>query len=110
MHFIVTVDLALFLIVVGIVWGIFQSTRLSQREHEIPGSLTRWVGILVIVFFVVAFCEAQPMALGALASQTPLAEGVIGKINKISAVLAPVGAVIAFPAGEEQSRRVRQKR
>ena len=100
MHFIVTVDLALLLVVVGIVWGIFQSTRLGQREREIPGSLTRWVGMLVIVFFVVAFCEAQPIALGALTSQTPLIEGVIGKINKISAVLVPVGAVIAFLASK----------
>ena len=95
-YFVATVDLALLLVGVGIVWGIFQSTRRGQRDREIPGSLTRWVGMLVIVFLVVAFCEAQPIALGAVASKTHLFE----KISKISAVLAPVGAVIAFLASK----------
>jgi hypothetical protein len=102
MHFVVTVDLALLLVVVGIAWGMFQSTRARQRELEIPGSLTRWVGALVIVFFVSAFCEAQPFVLGAMAKTSPtsLVESVLGKINKISALLAPVGAVIAFLASK----------
>jgi hypothetical protein len=102
MYFVVTVDLALLLLVVGITWGIFQSTRARQRELEIPGTLTRWVGALVIVFFVCAFCEAQPFVLGALAKTSPtsLVELVLGRINKISALLAPVGAVIAFLASK----------
>jgi hypothetical protein len=94
MHFVVTVDLALLLVVFGIAWGMLQSTGARQRESEIPGSLTRWMGALVIVFFVSAFCEAQPFVLGALTGTSPtsLVESALESINKISALLAPVGA------------------
>jgi Patatin-like phospholipase len=102
MHFVVTVDLALFLIAVGIAWGMFQSTRARQHEPEIPGRLTRWVGTLVIVLFASAFCEAQPFLLDALAQTSPKSfiQSVLGKVTQISAVLAPVGAVIAFLANK----------
>jgi hypothetical protein len=97
-HFVVTIDLMLFLIAAGIAWGIFQSTRTRQREQEIPGSWTRWVGVLVIVLVVSAFCEMQPFVLDALAGTSPTSfvQWALGKITKVSVFLAPVGAVIAF--------------
>jgi len=102
-HFVVTVDLALFLIAAGIAWGMFRSTRAQQREPEIPGGLTRWVGTLVIVLFASAFCEAQPFVLDALlakTSQTPFIQSALEKINKVWALLAPIGAIIAFLASK----------
>src|SRR5262249_16181859 len=69
-HFVVNVDLALFLIAAGIAWGMFRSTRAHQRDPDIPGGLTRWVVTLVIVLFASAFCEAQPFVLDALLAQT----------------------------------------
>jgi hypothetical protein len=59
--------------------------------------LTRWTGVLVIAFFVCAFCEAQPLALGVLAEPRTW---FVESITKISALLAPVGAVIAFLASK----------
>src|SRR5262249_25450262 len=101
MHFIVTVDLALLLVVVAIAWGALQSRSARQRELEIPGSLARWTGVLVIVFFVCAFCEFQPLVLNIPAlSQESLVDSALGSITKISALLAPVGAVIAFLASK----------
>jgi hypothetical protein len=101
-HFVVTTGLALFLIAAGIAWGIFQSTRARQRGLEIPGGLTRWVGSLVIVLFASAFCEAQPFVLDTLAqtSSASFIESALSKITKISALLAPVGAIIAFFASK----------
>jgi hypothetical protein len=101
-HFVVTIGLALFLIAAGIAWGIFQSTRARQQGLEIPGGLTRWVGALVIILFASAFCEAQPFVLDTLAQNSPesLVNWALSKITKISALLAPVGAVIAFFASK----------
>jgi hypothetical protein len=101
-HFGVTIGLALFLIAAGIAWGIFQSTRARQQGLEIPGGLTRWVGALVIILFASAFCEAQPFVLDTLAQNSPesLVNWALSKITKISALLAPVGAVIAFFASK----------
>jgi hypothetical protein len=97
-YFVITVDLALLLVVVGIAWGIFQSTRAHQRELEIPSKLTRWVGTLVIVFLISAFCEAQPYVLAALNKTSPTSA--IAKITSISTLLAPAGAIIAFLANK----------
>jgi hypothetical protein len=68
-HFFVTVDLALLLVVAGIVWGIVQSTRKRRLETEIPGRWTYWVGVLVILLFVALFCEAQPFLLDAMVTK-----------------------------------------
>jgi hypothetical protein len=101
-YFVVTVDLALFLIATIVAWGVVKSTRVRQHEPEIPGRLTQWVGALVIILFVSAFCEAQPFVLDALAqtSPTPFTQSALAKINKFLALLAPVGGVIAFLASK----------
>ena len=101
-HFVLTADLALLLITAGIAWGILQSTRARQRELEIPGSLTRWVGALVTIILASVFCEAQPFVLDALAQTSPTSviQAALGKINGVSALLVPVGAVIAFLANK----------
>jgi hypothetical protein len=56
------------------------------------------VGALVIVLFASAFCEAQPFVLDTLAqtSSASFIESALSKITKISALLAPVGAIIAL--------------
>jgi hypothetical protein len=102
MHFVLTSDLILLLIAAGIAWGIFQSTRARQRELEIPGSMTRWVGALVIIILASAFCEAQPFVLHELTQTSPplVIQSALGKINKVSALLVPVGAVVAFLANK----------
>ena len=101
-YFIITVDLALLLIGVGVVWGIFQSTRVRQNALEIPSSLNHWIGVLSIVLFASAFCEAQPFVIDALAQTSPSSfiQSVLAKISRVSALLAPAGAVIAFLANK----------
>jgi patatin-like phospholipase len=67
-HFFFTLDLAIFLVFVGIAWGLYRSTKQRQDEPEIPGGwIGRAVGALAILLFVVAFCDVQPIVLGAMA-------------------------------------------
>ena len=54
------------------------------------------------MLLIAAFCEAQPFVLEAMAGpQTGNLSGLLSKwVNAISAILAPVGAVIAFLASK----------
>jgi Patatin-like phospholipase len=101
-HFFFTIDLALLLIVVGIVWGIVQSTRRRRQQTEIRGAWTLFVGIVVIAFLVVAFCDLQPFVLDAMfrAGSGDISGVLAKRVNAISAVLAPIGAIIAFLASK----------
>lgn len=101
-HFFFTIDLALILIVVGIVWGIVQSTRRRRQQTEIPGAWTLLVGIVVIAFLVVVFCDLQPFVLDAMfrAGSGDISGVLAKRVNAISAVLAPIGAIIAFLASK----------
>jgi predicted acylesterase/phospholipase RssA len=101
-HFFFTIDLGLLLILVGIVWAIVQSTRRRRLQTEIPGAWTLLVGIVVIAFLVVAFCDLQPFVLDAMvrAGSGDTSAVVANWVNAVAAVLAPIGAVIAFLASK----------
>ncbi len=101
-HFFFTIDLAVLLIVFGTVWAIVQSTRRRRQETEIPGMWTWSVGLLVVAFLAVAFCDLQPFVLDAMfdAGSGDFSVVLAKWINTISAMLAPLGAVIAFLASK----------
>jgi hypothetical protein len=100
-HFFLSLDLALLLFAVGIVWGFFQSRKAGETKAEIPGLWTKAVGSLVIAFFVVLFCELQPFILDAMVDEKGNVSVVAKRwIDTLSAILAPVGAVIAFLASK----------
>jgi hypothetical protein len=101
-HFFLTVDLALVLFVVAIVWGIVQSIPSSDNDTEIPGRLTKPVGLLVLVLFATLFCELQPFILDEMidTGSGNIATAVSPWVKTISALLAPVGAAMAFLANK----------
>jgi hypothetical protein len=100
-YFFLSLDLALLLFAVGIIWGFFQSRKAGETKAEIPGLWTKVVGALVITFFVVLFCELQPFILDAMVDQKGDVSVVAKRwINTLSAILAPVGAAIAFLASK----------
>jgi hypothetical protein len=99
-HFFLSLTLALLLVLFGIAWGIFQSQR--DTVDEIPGGLTKPFGIAVIALFVVLFCELQPFILDQMfkASTDNLIVVVTNWVNKVSALLAPIGAAMAFASSK----------
>ena len=100
-HFFLSLTLALFVAVVGIAWGIVQS-QLRTGVTEIPGRLTKPVGACVIALFVVLFCELQPFILDEMfnGGSSSITVVVTNWINKVSALLAPIGAAMAFLASK----------
>lgn len=101
-HFFVTLELALLLVVVGVIWGVARSLPRFASTAEIPGQWTRRVGILIIVFFVVLFSELQPFILDEMMGEgtSNLAAVAARWINAVTAALAPVGVVMAFFANK----------
>jgi hypothetical protein len=101
-HFFVSADLTAILLVAGILWGIIQSTGRRQREPEIPSSLTRWIGALVITLLVSVFSEAQPFVLDAMASRQSGGFWALlsNSINTLAAMLAPIATAMAFFASK----------
>ena len=96
-YFFISFDLFLLLIVVGIGWGIFQSTRGRQQKTEIPGWPSAWVSSIIVAFLVVVFCELQPIILDSMLAANGSWGAVSNKwITAISAILAPVSAVFAY--------------
>jgi hypothetical protein len=102
-HFFFTVDLAIFLVLVGIAWGLYRSTKRRLNEPEIPGGwIGATVGSLAILLFVVAFCDAQPLVLAVMAERKTanLLLVVPTWITNITVALAPLAAVVTFSAGK----------
>lgn len=97
-HFFVTLDLVLLLVAMVIVWGIVQSTGWRRVQLEIPGIWTEWIGVLVMIFIAVLFCEAQPFVLDAIAEKNSadFFAAIPDWAKAISAALAPITAAVAF--------------
>jgi predicted acylesterase/phospholipase RssA len=96
-YFFISLDLFLFLLLVGIGWGLYQSTQARQQQTEIPGGPSTWVGRIIIAFLIVVFCELQPLILDSMiGASSDLAKAVTGWVKTISAILAPVSAALAF--------------
>jgi len=102
-HFYFTVDLAIFLVLVGIAWGLYRSTKQRQNEPEIPGGwIGHAVGSLAVFLLIAAFCDAQPLVLGFMVKKNTanLLFAVPGLIKNIIVVLTPVATAITFLAGK----------
>ena len=100
-HFFVTVDLALLLAVLGILWSLYQSTTSGERKTEIPSNWSRGVGLVVIVLLVAIFCELQPFVLDEMVHDgTGNFLNLPRWINTISAIVAPLATAAAFLASK----------
>jgi hypothetical protein len=101
-HFYVTIDLALLLALVLLVWGIVRSMAWQNDEPEIPNEWSWRVGLLLIVLFVTLFCELQPYVLDAMLEQATSNSTVVAVdwVKTITAILAPVSAAIAYVANK----------
>ena len=101
-HFSFTLALAMIVLALGVIWAVVQSTKAHRTQTEIPGSWTWGIGSLVIAFLVVVFCDLQPFVLdGMLDSSSGNFFGLaVKRIDRIAAILAPLGAVIAFLASK----------
>jgi Patatin-like phospholipase len=99
-HFYVTIDLALLLVLVLLLWGIARSMAGQNDEPEIPGQWSLRVVLLLIVLFVALFCDAQPFVLDAMLHRgtNNFAVVAIGWIKTIAAILAPVSAAMGYLA------------
>jgi hypothetical protein len=100
-HFFLSLTLALLVAGGGIIWGIAQSQR-RTGVTEIPGRWTTPAGACVIALFVVPLCELQPFILDEMfdAVSSNITVVVTQWINKASALLAPIGAAMAFLASK----------
>jgi Patatin-like phospholipase len=99
--FSVTVDFALLIFAVGIIWGLYRSAKLSAPE--IPSGPTgRVVGALVILLFAIAFCELQPVLLGSMIKHKTgnLLAIMPWPIQAITAALTPVATAMTFLASK----------
>jgi Patatin-like phospholipase len=101
-HFFLSADLAVLLFVAGVVWGVVQSVHSSSAETEISGGWAKPVDGLILILIAVLFCELQPFVLDALidTSGGNFVTASVRWIGTISAVLAPVGAAMAFFANK----------
>ena len=101
-HFFLTLSLAVLLVAVGIAWGVVRSLPGQAAAKDIPGQWTKPVGWLTIGFFIVAFCELQPFILDVMLGAHIARFAVVAAqwVKTLSAILAPVGAAMAFFASK----------
>jgi hypothetical protein len=100
-HFFLTLFMAALLVAVGIAWGVARSLPGQAGARDIPGQWTKPVGWLAIGFFIVAFCELQPLILDVmLGAQEHFAVVAARWVKTLAAILAPVGAAMAFLASK----------
>jgi Patatin-like phospholipase len=99
-HFFLSLTLALLIALAGVIWGVVQSHRADVTE--IPGLLTKPFGIAVIALGVVLFCELQPYIIDQLfaAGSNDFFVLLTSWIKSASALLAPIGAAMAFLASK----------
>ena len=97
-HFVVTAYLALFLLVVVVVWAVMRSWL--HTASETTGISTRFVGWLVLLVLIAAFCELQPFILDAMFQQSPspFFTALVGWIRPVVLWLTPVATTVAFVA------------
>ncbi len=100
-YFFITLELFIFLIVLAVAWGIFQSSPQRQRKTEIPGWPSVSVGIVIVAFFVVAFAELQPFILSELMQAGGnFITAAKQRVTAVSTILAPISAAFAYLSGK----------
>ena len=118
-YFAGTICLTVLLFAFTIRWAIERSKPESDVAVEIPNSWTTNIGRLILVVFLVAFCELQPFILSVTlaADQTKLLPTLIMWVKRIVLVLTPLATIIAFVGekfgsvikGALESERIRDK-
>ncbi len=88
------------LVLTVIVWGILRSGSRDRVASEVTDYTAKFVGVVVCLFLLTAFCELQPYILGSLLQQdqTSYLHAWIEWIRGIALALAPVAAAVAFVA------------
>lgn len=101
-HFYLTIDLALLLPVVGILWAMFQSRSDRIGETRVYGWGDRILQWLVMAILIAALCELQIYVLDKMMEGTSgsAAVTVANWIHRVVIVLTPVGAALAFVASK----------
>ncbi len=97
-HFVVTAYSALLLLMVLIIWAVLRSWL--HVASETTGFSTRFVGWLVLIVLIAAFCELQPFILDAMfqKSPSPFFTALVGWIRPVVLWLSPVATAVAFVA------------
>jgi patatin-like phospholipase len=100
-YFALTACLSLALVGGIVVWSLLRSSPALQNRPEVPSGLTTFIGWAVLVLLLSAFCELQPFVLAGMFEENGGFFAALSKsVNRISAALAPVAAVLAFLGGK----------
>jgi Patatin-like phospholipase len=100
-YFALTTCLSLALVGGIVVWSLLRSSPALQNRPEVPSGLTTFIGWAVLILLVSAFCELQPFVLAGMFEKNGGFFSALSKsVNRISAALAPVAAVLAFLGGK----------
>lgn len=99
-HFVLTAYLTILLLLVVIAWTWYRSRPSVQIKSEVPSYWTTFVGIATSIVVISGFCELQPLLLTASfePQSVPIITPLSHFVNKISVVLAPFAAIVAFLA------------
>jgi predicted acylesterase/phospholipase RssA len=103
-----SIYLALALLVLLVIWALARSVKARENEPEVPSFLTWLFGWYLVIVFISLFCESQPFVIEALfkfteanatvgnADSLPVGPFLIGMLNRLAAVLAPIAAIVGF--------------
>jgi len=101
-HFVVTSYLALALLFIVIIWGVFRSIRPDPSGAEVRNWAPTAVGWVALIVVVSAFFDLQPYILDQMFMAEGTQYGLFGAlaklINKWAVALAPVAGAAAFLA------------
>jgi predicted acylesterase/phospholipase RssA len=98
-YFVVTAYLSIALVVGIVGWSLLRSLPGLQSRPEVPSGPTTFIGWVVLLLLLCAFCELQPFVLAGMFDEHPGFFAVLSKsVNTVSAALAPVAAVLGFLA------------
>ena len=100
-YFSLTIDLALALAALGILWGLLQSSS-AQAAVARRAPLLTGFSYLVLAVLLALFCELQPFILDAMIEQRDgsAVVTIADWIQRAVKVLAPVAAALAFLANK----------
>ncbi len=100
-YFVVSAYLGIALLVAIVGWSLLRSAKGLQDKPEVPSGPTTFIGWAVLAVLLAAFCELQPFVLAGMSGKQPGFFATLStSINKLSATLAPVAAVLAFLGGK----------
>ena len=94
-HFVITTYIGFALLAALVIWALAQSSGRQDRV-EVPSRWSRIIGIGVLVMFVAAFCELQPVLLEAMSNLQATNAAIAKAVSALIAVLTPFATIVAF--------------